>query len=197
MRSAVLYLLGMLLVAGSANADDLGSAYRGLTIAKVRIEQDVEIAVPAYPGEVFRGRVSYIGDVVNEETRTITVRAEVGNDDFRLRPGMFADVDIVLNGGEQALVVPLDAILEEGSQKIVFVEQSDGFARREVETGVADGGYQQILKGLEAGEKVVGYPFEGYWQDLGRHEDYEQAVDEFEQMRPQILGSQILGDTSI
>jgi NDP-sugar pyrophosphorylase family protein len=47
-----------------------------------------------------------------------------------------------------------------------------------------------VLKLLEAGEKVVGYPFEGYWQDLGRHEDYEQAVKEFESMRSQILGGQ-------
>ncbi len=44
-----------------------------------------------------------------------------------------------------------------------------------------------VLKLLDAGECVMGYPFEGYWQDLGRHEDYEQAVDEFERMRPQIL----------
>ncbi len=45
-----------------------------------------------------------------------------------------------------------------------------------------------VLRMLDAGEKVVGYPFDGYWQDLGRREDYERAVDEFEQMRPQILG---------
>jgi len=44
-----------------------------------------------------------------------------------------------------------------------------------------------VLKLLAAGEKVMGYPFNGYWQDLGRQEDYEQAVEEFEQLRPQIL----------
>ena len=44
-----------------------------------------------------------------------------------------------------------------------------------------------VLKLLAADEKVIGYPFSGYWQDLGRHEDYEQAVEEFEQMRPQLL----------
>lgn len=44
-----------------------------------------------------------------------------------------------------------------------------------------------VLKLLDAGERVMGYPFEGYWQDLGRQEDYEQAVDEFERIRPQIL----------
>jgi len=45
-----------------------------------------------------------------------------------------------------------------------------------------------VLKLLEAGEKVVGYPFDGYWQDLGRPDDYMQAINDFEQMRPLILG---------
>lgn len=48
-----------------------------------------------------------------------------------------------------------------------------------------------VLKMLKAGEKVVGYPFSGYWQDLGRREDYEQAVNEFEHMRAQILGEEV------
>ncbi|MCP4289889.1 MAG: nucleotidyltransferase family protein, partial [Gammaproteobacteria bacterium] len=46
-----------------------------------------------------------------------------------------------------------------------------------------------VLKMLAHGEKVVGYPFDGYWQDLGRPDDYEQAVRDFETLRPQILGS--------
>ncbi len=45
-----------------------------------------------------------------------------------------------------------------------------------------------VIKLIQAGEKVLGYPFEGYWQDLGRADDYEQAVEEFESVRPQILG---------
>ena len=124
-------------------------------IAKVKVGQEVEVTVPAYPGETFHGAVSYIADVVNEETRTITVRAEVGNDDSRLKPGMFADVSILLNGGTKALVVPSAAILEEGDQKIVFVTYEDAFVRREIETGVINGDYQQVLKGLEPGEEVV------------------------------------------
>ena len=45
-----------------------------------------------------------------------------------------------------------------------------------------------ILKLIQAGQDVQGYPFEGYWQDLGRPDDYEQALEEFETLRPQILG---------
>ncbi len=51
-----------------------------------------------------------------------------------------------------------------------------------------------VLKLLAADEKVIGYPFSGYWQDLGRQEDYEQAVDEFERMRPEILGEDEAAD---
>jgi len=124
-------------------------------LAKVRIGQEVEITVPAYPDEVFHGKLSYIGDVVDEDTRTITVRAEVENDDHRLKPGMFADVCILLNGGEMALVVPTAAVLEEGDRKIVFVQHEDAFVCREVETGVVNGDYQQIVAGLAPNEQVV------------------------------------------
>ncbi|NQT13117.1 MAG: efflux RND transporter periplasmic adaptor subunit, partial [Planctomycetes bacterium] len=129
-------------------------------IAKIKIGQKAEIAVPAYPGEIFQGKISYIGDMVNEETRTITVRAEVANEQHWLKPGMFADANIHLNGGEQMLVVPLAAVLEEGNQRFVFVKEKDDlerreveFGRREVETGAVDGEYWPILKGLKAGEE--------------------------------------------
>jgi cobalt-zinc-cadmium efflux system membrane fusion protein len=124
-------------------------------IAKVEIGQEVEVAVLAYPGEVFRGKVNYIGDLVSEETRTITVRAEVANDQHRLKPGMFADIRILLDGGQQRLAIPLAAVLEEGRQKIVFVQEGDCFVCREVEMGIANGDYQQVVKGLRTGEKVV------------------------------------------
>jgi cobalt-zinc-cadmium efflux system membrane fusion protein len=145
-------------------------------LAKVKIGQRVEITVPAYPEIVFQGRLSYIGDVVDDQTRTITLRAEVRNrmaeeaveqaafedpqaevDDhhFLLKPGMFADVDVRLNGDEPVLAVPASAVLEEGDQKIVFVCHDGAFVRREVETGVVDGQYRQIIRGLEADEQVV------------------------------------------
>jgi len=124
-------------------------------IAKVKIGQEVEVTVPAYRGEVFRGKVSYVADIVDEETRTITVRTEVANEDSRLKPGMFADVQILLNGNQEMLVVPQAAVLEESGTKIVFVEQGDYFVRREIRTGDQDGDYLQVARGLEAGDRVV------------------------------------------
>jgi cobalt-zinc-cadmium efflux system membrane fusion protein len=124
-------------------------------LAKVKVGQKVEITVPAYPEDVFHGVLSYIGDLVDEETRTITVRAEVSNEDSRLKPGMFADVTVVLNGGVSTLVVPVAAVLEEGTEQIVFVKGDEAFVRRAVQLGVIDGEYQQVLDGLEGGEEVV------------------------------------------
>jgi cobalt-zinc-cadmium efflux system membrane fusion protein len=124
-------------------------------IAKVAVGQDVEITVPAYPGETFHGQLVYIGDVVDEETRTITVRAEVKNDDFRLKPGMFADVTIIVERNPQTVVVPDHAVLDEGRQSIVFIKHDDAFVRREVVAGPVHGTNCQIVSGLSAGEIVV------------------------------------------
>jgi len=124
-------------------------------IAKVKIGQKVEITVPAYPEKVFPGEVSYIGTLVDDETRTITVRAEVANADSVLKPGMFADISVLLNGECTTLVVPDEAILQDGISTIVFVQTGDGFERREVKSGAIDGPNRQILEGLDVGEKVA------------------------------------------
>ena len=125
-------------------------------IAKVKIGQKVGITVPAYPNEVFQGEVTYIADIVDEKTRTITVRAEVGNQQRRLKLGLFADVEISLNGNKKVLAIPMAAILEEGDLKIVFVQQQEGtYERRKVETGFCDGKYRHVTGGLETGELVV------------------------------------------
>jgi cobalt-zinc-cadmium efflux system membrane fusion protein len=124
-------------------------------VARIKVGQKAEIRVPAYPEKLFNGRISYIGDVVKPETRTITVRTEVANTEQLLKPGMFADVDIVLDEGQKVLVVPSAAILEEGNEKSVFVKESGHFVRREIVTGAVDGSYQRVLSGLKRGEQVV------------------------------------------
>jgi cobalt-zinc-cadmium efflux system membrane fusion protein len=124
-------------------------------IARVRPGQEVSVSVPAYPGEVFGGRLSYVGDVLKEDTRTVTVRTEVGNSDHRLKPGMFADVQISLNGATHALAVPEAAVLDNQQGRIVFVAVDGGYVPRDVEIGAKHEGYVEILEGLEAGERVV------------------------------------------
>jgi cobalt-zinc-cadmium efflux system membrane fusion protein len=124
-------------------------------IAKIRIGQQVEVSVPAYPGETFGGKISYISDVLNEDTRTITVRSEVENKEYKLKPGMFADIKIFLNHQTQALVLPADAILYERDENIVFLKIQGKYLPQIVEVGTRDATYVEILSGIQEGDEVV------------------------------------------
>jgi cobalt-zinc-cadmium efflux system membrane fusion protein len=124
-------------------------------IAKIRIGQDVEAFVPAYPGETFKGKISFISDVLNEETRTITVRSEIENKEYKLKPGMFADINIYLNHQREALVLPIEAILDEKDENIVFLKMAGKYIPQIVKTGVRNGGYVEILTGIQEGAEVV------------------------------------------
>ena len=83
-------------------------------IAKVRVGQQARATVPAYPGTVFKGKVTFISDVLNTETRTITLRTEVKNQGYELKPGMFADIQILLNQQNHTLVVPEEILKKAG-----------------------------------------------------------------------------------
>lgn len=124
-------------------------------IAKIRIGQQVEVAVPAYPGEKFEGKVSYISDVLNEETRTITVRAEVENTGYKLKPGMFADVTISLNNQVQALVLPREAILDEKDEYLVFLAKDGKYIPTIIFLGNKEGNFIEVLRGIQEGDTVV------------------------------------------
>jgi cobalt-zinc-cadmium efflux system membrane fusion protein len=124
-------------------------------IAKIRIGQEVEASVPAYPGQKFRGKISFISDVLNEETRTITVRAEVNNEGYRLKPGMFADIKISLNHQSKALVLPREALLDEKDEKMVFIKKDGKFFPRIVKIGTMQDSSVEILSGVQEGEEVV------------------------------------------
>jgi cobalt-zinc-cadmium efflux system membrane fusion protein len=124
-------------------------------IARMKPGQEVAVAVPAYPGESFAGAVSFIGDVVDAETRTITVRSEVRNPGNRLKPGMFADVTFFLDDRRPVLAVPGAAILDNGDEKLVFLKIGESYVPQVVEVGVREQGYCEIVRGLEPGEEVV------------------------------------------
>ncbi len=124
-------------------------------IAKMRIDQKVDVSVPAYSEEKFQGKICYISDVLKEETRTITVRTEVGNRGNKLKPGMFANIKIFLNHQTQALVLPQEAILDDQGDKLVFVKQGNQFFPRLIETGIKENSDVEVKTGLEEGEEVV------------------------------------------
>lgn len=124
-------------------------------IPLVKVGDSVNITLSYLPGETFTGTVSYIYPYLEEETRTNKIRVEADNKDFKLKPGMYANLEIVVDLGKR-LVVPSSAILDSGEQKYLFVDIGDGyFEPRAVKTGIATDDYYEILEGVKEGEKVV------------------------------------------
>jgi len=124
-------------------------------IGTISIGQEVEVTVPAFPGHVFRTRLNYISDILKEDTRTVSVRAELDNKLFRLKPGMFADMTILTRKEQRVLAVPTQALLDEGDQQIVFVKSENQYAPRVVTVGARQNGYCEIVDGVQKDDLVV------------------------------------------
>ena len=125
-------------------------------IAAVKVGQDASFTVLAYPEEIFRGKVARIGNRVEDQSRTVETRIEVNNADGRLKPGMFADVEIVTTVTEGVLVISDKALQTNGEEVIVFVAlDAMKFEKRVVKLGAEQHGRVQVLEGVKAGEKVV------------------------------------------
>jgi Cu(I)/Ag(I) efflux system membrane fusion protein len=121
----------------------------------VRVGTTGAVSIDAYPGERFSGRVIYIYPYLDEKTRTNKVRFAFANPRGRLKPGMFANVEVPVGGGT-GLTVPTNAVLDSGTEQIVFVAQGDGvFEPRKVKVGRRLGDSMQILDGLKEGEQVA------------------------------------------
>jgi cobalt-zinc-cadmium efflux system membrane fusion protein len=124
-------------------------------LARAQLGQEVRVKVPALPGSTYTGRVILINSVVDPETRTIKVRTEVANPDSRLKPDMFANVEIVTELNRAAISIPQNAVLNDSGKTIVFVAAGNGYQKREIHTGIQNGDRLEVVEGLSAGEKVV------------------------------------------
>ena len=124
-------------------------------LAAVFVGQTATITLNAYAGESFSGRVRYVAQVLDADTRTVKVRIVLDNAAGRFRPGMFASV--VFSGpAHTSAVVPAAALVQDGFNTRVFVEQSPWvFTPRTVKTGARIGDAIEISDGLKAGERIV------------------------------------------
>ena len=145
-----------------ATVSDLSTVWVLLNIhekdlAKVKQGTTVKIHTESYPGEVFGGKVAYIGDMVDPQSRTVSVRVEVPNPRARLKPGMFATAEVVTGiSSTEAIMIPSSAIQKIEGKTSIFVQDKDGFfAKRELELGREFGNSVEVKAGLKEGEQVV------------------------------------------
>lgn len=123
------------------------------------IGQAVEIEVAAFPGTIFQGSISAVSPKVEETTRNVGLQATLPNEARRLRPGMFAQINVLTAGEEAVLTLPRTAITfyPYGDSVYVIDEQAGELTvqRRQVETGRVRNERVEILSGLKDGELVV------------------------------------------
>jgi len=124
-------------------------------LERVRRGQEVRVSVPAFPGSTFSGRVILVSSVVDPETRSVKVRTEVPNADGRLKPDMFANVQIITDLHRAAISIPQSAVLDDGGKTVVFVADGSGYKKRVVTAGIRANDRVEITDGLIAGDKVV------------------------------------------
>jgi len=117
--------------------------------------QNAEVVIDALGGARFIGTISRISPTVDPQTGTFRARVEVPDATRTLKPGMFARVNIVYERRQDALQLPRTAIIEADGQQSVFVVASGKAEQRTIETGLANGGWIEVLGGLKGSEQVV------------------------------------------
>ncbi|HSD46704.1 MAG TPA: efflux RND transporter periplasmic adaptor subunit [Pyrinomonadaceae bacterium] len=123
--------------------------------ADIKGGQSATVTLPAYPGRTFSGMITYIYPQVDNTTRTLKVRVELSNKQFLLKPDMYADVTLNIAYGNR-LVVPQEAVMDSGSEQLVYVALADGyFEPRKVQIGRRLDNKYEVLSGLHAGERIV------------------------------------------
>ena len=124
-------------------------------VAKIALGQEVRVHAFAYPGESFAGTVSFLGQQLDPEKRTLAVWITVANPDSRLKPGMSATAILVLKRSSGSLSIPPAAVIDAGGERFVFVDSGGALTRADVRTGATDDRFVEILDGLVPGDLVV------------------------------------------
>ncbi len=124
-------------------------------MASLKPGLDIEAEASAYAGEIFKGIVAAVDSRIDPTTRSVTVRAEIPNEDLRLRPGMLMVVDLIKDR-RQSLMIPEAALLPEDDRQYVFViGPGDVAQRKEVVIGRRRAGFVEVVSGLSEGDIII------------------------------------------
>jgi membrane fusion protein (multidrug efflux system) len=124
-------------------------------LSEVAIGQSVAVLVDAFRGETFSGKVYAIAPEVDVGGRSFMVRAQIANDDNRLVPGLFAQVELVLERKENALLIPEAALMPAGDKQYVYRIEDGKAVRAEVSLGMRQGDLVEVISGLDPGAQIV------------------------------------------
>ncbi|MBI1987507.1 MAG: efflux RND transporter periplasmic adaptor subunit [Nitrospinae bacterium] len=123
--------------------------------ARVYLNQKVKVKVRPYPDEEFVGHVDFINPKMDPATKGLRVEARFANPQGKLKPGMFADIFIILDENRDAVFIPEEAVINQGREALVYVVEGEQARRRGISLGMGLDGEVEIVSGLKQGERVV------------------------------------------
>lgn len=125
-------------------------------LAKVEVGQSAQVIVASLPKRTFTGRVAQIGTVVEGTTRVIPVKVELDNPQQVLKPGMFAELELLTGQAPAAvLAIPSTAVVDNNGTPRVFVQQEEGYRPVAVTLGQTAGKLVEVKSGLKEGDRIV------------------------------------------
>ena len=125
-------------------------------VGRIKIGDPVSIAVRAFPGETFAGKVAFVLPELKDETRTAQVRIELPNPGHKLLHKMYADVTIETGAEASVLAIPESAIIDSGNKQVAIIEVGEGrYKPTRLKLGRRGGGQVEVLEGLAEGDKIV------------------------------------------
>ena len=127
-------------------------------ISQIKIGQAIEIRTNALPGKVIATKVSFIDPIVNGNTRTVTMRADIRNSTAEFKPGMFVSGTLTLATTSETIMVPSSAVLWTGKRSLVYVKTKGDqpvFEMRTIQIGKKIGDSYEVISGLKSGEEIV------------------------------------------
>ena len=127
-----------------------------VNLSKIKVGQALSISVPAYPNKSFPATVKYIGQILDEKTRSIQVRCDLPNSEGLLLPGMYATINVNSDPTDKAIVIPLTAVFTEGDSDYVFIAlDENNYQQREVDINLRLKDKAIVSQGLQENELLV------------------------------------------
>ena len=124
-------------------------------LRRIEIGEPAKVDVDAFPGETFSGRVARVAPVLDPATRTAQIEVEIPNRGNRLKPGMYARVNLTIEQRANALTVPTNALVNLEGRRGVFLAQNNTAAFRPVDVGIEDAARVEVLSGIKDGDRVI------------------------------------------
>src|SRR5438552_3232756 len=124
-------------------------------LKQIGVGDSARVEVDAFPGESFMGRIARLSPVLDPATRTAPIEVEIPNDQYRLKPGMYARVGIITESHAHALVVPTNALVDVGGTRGVYLSVNNVAAFHPVKVGIEGNDRTEILDGVAEGDRGV------------------------------------------